>query len=109
MVILYSNACNGLHLWSQMCQKQNVRKHKYNFDLIFIPEYKYNDEPDFPTITLVSDSRWSFSYRYAVNSYLSNFHVGVGKISEGDNLPENNRSEERRVGKECRSRWSPYH
>ena len=27
-----------------------------------------------------------------------------------DNLiPEWNRSEERRVGKECRSRWSPYH
>ena len=26
-------------------------------------------------------------------------------------LPEHkkNRSEERRVGKECRSRWSPYH
>src|SRR5207245_5425196 len=23
--------------------------------------------------------------------------------------PSNNRSEERRVGKECRSRWSPYH
>ena len=23
--------------------------------------------------------------------------------------PENQRSEERRVGKECRSRWSPYH
>ena len=23
--------------------------------------------------------------------------------------PETNRSEERRVGKECRSRWSPYH
>ena len=22
---------------------------------------------------------------------------------------EDNRSEERRVGKECRSRWSPYH
>ena len=22
---------------------------------------------------------------------------------------ENKRSEERRVGKECRSRWSPYH
>ena len=26
---------------------------------------------------------------------------------EGDTLAE--RSEERRVGKECRSRWSPYH
>ena len=24
-------------------------------------------------------------------------------------LRENGRSEERRVGKECRSRWSPYH
>ena len=23
--------------------------------------------------------------------------------------PGDNRSEERRVGKECRSRWSPYH
>ena len=23
--------------------------------------------------------------------------------------PEDDRSEERRVGKECRSRWSPYH
>ena len=27
--------------------------------------------------------------------------LGVGKVSW--------RSEERRVGKECRSRWSPYH
>ena len=24
-------------------------------------------------------------------------------------LADGNRSEERRVGKECRSRWSPYH
>ena len=24
-------------------------------------------------------------------------------------MSSNNRSEERRVGKECRSRWSPYH
>ena len=24
-------------------------------------------------------------------------------------FPEGKRSEERRVGKECRSRWSPYH
>ena len=24
-------------------------------------------------------------------------------------LPDGGRSEERRVGKECRSRWSPYH
>ena len=29
----------------------------------------------------------------------------VGRIERGDST----RSEERRVGKECRSRWSPYH
>src|SRR5256886_7656578 len=27
----------------------------------------------------------------------------------GNLMPLNQRSEERRVGKECRSRWSPYH
>ena len=30
----------------------------------------------------------------------------IGRIMRD---PENIRSEERRVGKECRSRWSPYH
>src|SRR5256884_6886942 len=31
--------------------------------------------------------------------------------TEGENAPSHaaSRSEERRVGKECRSRWSPYH
>src|SRR2546426_2013808 len=32
--------------------------------------------------------------------------VRVGPIAKGANV---RRSEERRVGKECRSRWSPYH
>src|SRR3989449_10902569 len=30
-------------------------------------------------------------------------------IVKGENIMEPGRSEERRVGKECRSRWSPYH
>ena len=33
---------------------------------------------------------------------------GTGKTS-GKGEKGQNRSEERRVGKECRSRWSPYH
>ena len=33
--------------------------------------------------------------------------MGVGKTLEWDSSAA--RSEERRVGKECRSRWSPYH
>ena len=42
--------------------------------------------------------------------------LGLDKIYLNDNNimmaqynPDNPRSEERRVGKECRSRWSPYH
>ena len=31
--------------------------------------------------------------------------IVIGELKAGDKL----RSEERRVGKECRSRWSPYH
>ena len=41
----------------------------------------------------------------------NSFHVGPIP-SESNLLPighVNERSEERRVGKECRSRWSPYH
>ena len=30
-------------------------------------------------------------------------------LNEAKDLVKNNRSEERRVGKECRSRWWPYH
>ena len=30
-------------------------------------------------------------------------------VIRGEAEPEHHRSEERRVGKECRSRWSPYH
>ena len=41
----------------------------------------------------------------------------IGKIKKGSGfkgcvnyvLGKEQRSEERRVGKECRSRWSPYH
>ena len=33
----------------------------------------------------------------------------IGHPLIGDHKYGNRRSEERRVGKECRSRWSPYH
>ena len=31
------------------------------------------------------------------------------EINDSEKAMTQNRSEERRVGKECRSRWSPYH
>src|ERR1039458_10613086 len=33
----------------------------------------------------------------------------IGKLGEAGTKGRTDRSEERRVGKECRSRWSPYH
>src|ERR1043165_2521698 len=33
----------------------------------------------------------------------------IGRVLDGGARYLGNRSEERRVGKECRSRWSPYH
>ena len=37
------------------------------------------------------------------------YTLGVDSEESDDNTSEDIRSEERRVGKECRSRWSPYH
>ena len=42
----------------------------------------------------------------AFNVYNMETVMGVLKAAEEAKAP---RSEERRVGKECRSRWSPYH
>src|SRR2546426_10746085 len=35
--------------------------------------------------------------------------VGPWYVLAAERIPSGERSEERRVGKECRSRWSPYH
>ena len=34
---------------------------------------------------------------------------GAAATKNGQDIKRGRRSEERRVGKECRSRWSPYH
>src|SRR2546430_17151229 len=59
--------------------------------------------------------------RYQVNDELAGFHKGdivlvknryikqINSIYSDGRLAFKRRSEERRVGKECRSRWSPYH
>ena len=54
---------------------------------------------------------WSFIvlfpiYIMIINSFKTKFSIYDNPFG----LPEKHRrSEERRVGKECRSRWSPYH
>ena len=58
------------------------------------------------TFQLVASSKVK-SLAAAIRTYetaLTRYFADVGTL-----YPLNVRSEERRVGKECRSRWSPYH
>ena len=55
---------------------------------------------------------WIFSNLFATAQlYILNAAINPKKYVDYEKLEESRkaRSEERRVGKECRSRWSPYH
>ena len=45
----------------------------------------------------------------AIERYLVPLLTDADKPADAGAVTETSRSEERRVGKECRSRWSPYH
>ena len=55
-------------------------------------------------ITSPQNAAIQVDYSKEVLNFCSNNYLG---LSDSPKLIE--RSEERRVGKECRSRWSPYH
>ena len=47
--------------------------------------------------------------RENIKALIEKFYAGETNRTEEALLKKFFRSEERRVGKECRSRWSPYH
>ena len=63
-------------------------------------------------IPLRSRKDWQFGIYPNASSAILLFTDGTYDFARQDFLEKNwtlCRSEERRVGKECRSRWSPYH
>ena len=48
-------------------------------------------------------------YVYIKNLVEEKYSINVQSVEKIKNVYKIIRSEERRVGKECRSRWSPYH
>ena len=51
----------------------------------------------------------SITIQKVVNLTFADEGIEVIAVSNGEVAERRLRSEERRVGKECRSRWSPYH
>ena len=51
---------------------------------------------------------YGFSYSHSFNNP-TNLTTKMQNFEMDSFTTQNGRSEERRVGKECRSRWSPYH
>ena len=70
-----------------------------------------------PIVNMISRSFLSSGMRFTLDNYILIFTKAVYLVairnslflSFVSSLFESSRSEERRVGKECRSRWSPYH
>ena len=63
-------------------------------------------------IGLLSDTHayWDEKYLEYFEPCDEIWHAGdIGSLEVAEKLAAFRRSEERRVGKECRSRWSPYH
>src|SRR3712207_9537919 len=77
------------------------------------------DFPQFPRAFFSRNQFFTGEYRQALSaSTLNTFRLSFSRTRVGQNVEANTasqlpefvpRSEERRVGKECRSRWSPYH
>ena len=61
------------------------------------------------TVTVIGIGAYGLTILNQTTGTLSKTYKGFG--NETNVIAENKpmRSEERRVGKECRSRWSPYH
>ena len=75
-------------------------------------DFQKHDAPDIEQLLRQYDQSLSEKdrRRFAAVEALTRGHGGTtysANILGGD--PHPIRSEERRVGKECRSRWSPYH
>src|SRR3712207_9583586 len=82
-----------------------------------ILDVRFNDKNIYDVLEMTIDEAIDFfkgsNQKAIVNKLKPLQDVGLGYIKMGQNSSTlsggENRSEERRVGKECRSRWSPYH
>ena len=85
--------------WSAVASLQNI----YGKNNNTITEDKKVTNKYHLSTTFIID--WNGYYM----EYQNSFQNENGNTESKEEMTNLNRSEERRVGKECRSRWSPYH
>ena len=107
----YNGALPQLNSESNKINPEEIQVKIYgNSDNIF-------DDNEFIYFYLQSPDKIYFDYesnkfKTEKNIYTDTAYYFIkinGDVSKEINLEKSTRSEERRVGKECRSRWSPYH
>ena len=93
----------------------------YNAGQLFWFAKQFNDSkiPNKSNLKLMKDIKIPDGYawtsigntndKFFKGNIEGNYHVISGLRPAADGTSRKRRSEERRVGKECRSRWSPYH
>ena len=84
-----------------------------DLDALFLdadPEIEWHDQPELPGATVHRGAEAAAEHLRSAMRDLSGYRVNPEEfVDVGANVVVCGRSEERRVGKECRSRWSPYH
>ena len=104
-------SCNVIGNWTE----DHIEGAKIGFGKVSGREkyccyFRPEDGFDFPVSADVSHAfELNFDAAMLVNTSSHTQHIHLMGASNEPNAWDENRSEERRVGKECRSRWSPYH
>src|SRR3712207_9032327 len=75
----------------------------------FRREFLVKDQPGLPAARVMLKDEGAGAADLEVDGYTLNALLSESRLEEFPGGTWVTRSEERRVGKECRSRWSPYH
>ena len=71
------------------------------------PEGSEHVKAEFDQVVKAGLPGWNIDF--SLDDLLTSLEASEKQIASANDLKMDPRSEERRVGKECRSRWSPYH
>ena len=95
----FSKLDRQIELEEQKLEKLEEQKKGY-MQKLFSQELRFKDDSgcDYPN--------WKYNY---LGNYMISHDEKTTENNQYPVLTSSRRSEERRVGKECRSRWSPYH